>query len=898
MLRVVASFLFFVLFCQTALSNDSNLELKLLNEKKKEVDAGVNMNVLIMFTNHANTDKEFQIQLNMLGDNWKLISDYSSVRIEKNSSINKIIGIHVPNNFSSGDYSVELEAFENPGHRSFGKVSVPVFVKPRFELEVETLKAPLYLFANDTLSVRFLIRNLSNIDIPVTTSTFDGQESRINHLRIHKDSSVLTSVSVKIPKDITNYTQKSVILTAAITEKQGTEKSVYHSFDVFPSKSVKFDGFNRFPVRISSIVASSNRFGKQEYSTMYDILGSGAISEKKNQRLEFHLRGPDRTGNPLFGLNDEYYLKFRSPKTEILLGDNNFNLSELTESSRNGRGIQLQRRLNKMTVGAYYNSPKYYPIIKDIYSVFSTFHFNPQNVLSAGYISKIDTTSNSVQLLTLNGKNRPFSWMDMDYELAVGQKQSIQTKAYRGSLELHYSNLSSFLSYTHADRDFPGFVTNTKRLLSSITANFNKLSLNLNYNFNDSYLALDTLYSNSPFNKNLSFAIGIKINPKNSITLGAYSTSQKDKSPTPLFNYNQYNGRISLQNRIGSLNLSLQGELGKIENFLETAEGDLTKFYTGSFSMNYLFNNTFSATGFVNYQGGQQYKVTGYDRFYYGGTIAADVKRLFSVSLDYNSNYQLKDYSQDRSLLSGQINSKFSQRHEISLGANYNLVKNTLNTKELSLQFRYIYTMNVPISKKKDIGSLTGKIINHGVERVGGVRLNLNGLVTITDKEGNFKFPVAKVGTFMLITDESSFGLNAITEVPGPYWVTIQSGKETHFEFAMTKSGRIEGRIVIQEDERASEKGFIPIKEDIEKLILEASNGTETYRILSDREGEFRFEDLRPGNWHVKVYPNGIPQGYQLMTGDFQVVLTQGQEEKLEIIIRKKVRAVKFQKKL
>ncbi|MCE5175444.1 MAG: hypothetical protein ABFC90_06435 [Bacteroidales bacterium] len=896
-MRTLTAFLFFVLFCQSVLSDGSNLELRLLNEKKREVDAGLNMNVLIMFSNHSNTDKEFQIKINTLGDNWKLIADYSSIQIEKNSNTNKVVGIQIPNNFSAGDFSVELEAFENPGHQSFGKVYIPIYIRPRYELQIEKLKTPQYLFAGDTLGARFLIRNLSNLDIPVNITAINGQESKISHQSIPKDSSLLANVPISISKDITNYTQQSVILSAAITDKPETEKSIYYLYDVFPSKQVNFDGFNRFPVRVSSIIASGNRLGESAYSTMYDIYSKGFINEIKKQSLNFHLRGPNRSGNPLFGLNDEYYLTFRSPKVEVMLGDNNYSLSDLTESSRNGRGIKLQYTLKKWSVGSYYNSPRYYPTIKQVYSFYSNYEFNPKNSLSAGYLSKTDTTNNNVKLLTFSGSNSFFSWMNTDFELALGQKQSLLSKAYKGSIHLLYSPLSTHLSYTHADVNFPGFVSNTMRLSSGITANFKNFNLYLNYDINNSNLALDTLYSNAPLSKNLSFSTGIRISPNNSISLGVYSTSLKDRAPSPLFNYNKYNGRIALQNRFGPTTLNLQGELGKIENFLGNENGDLTSFYNGSMSMNYLLNKNISASGFVNYQGGQQYKITGFDRFYYGTSVVAHVKEKFSVSLHYNSNYELKDYSTDRSLLSLQVQSQFNPRHEISFDTNYNLVKNTLNTKEFSLQLRYTYMLNIPISKKKDIGSLTGKIINHGVEKVGGIRLNLNGIITITDKEGNFKFPMVKVGTYMLTTDESSFGLNAITEIQGPYWVTINPGKETHLELAMTKSASIEGKLVIQEDERSGQKGFYPIKEEIDKLIIEASNSKETYRVLSGRDGSFRFEDLRPGDWQVKVYTNGIPQGYLLVKDQFKLNLLPGQEEKLDVIIQKKIRQIKFQGK-
>lgn len=896
-MKTIIAFLFLTLCRLSVLADDTPLDLRLLSDKKWEVDAGINMNVLIMFSNRTNQDKEFQIKIKTLDNNWKFIADYSSVQIEKNSSINKIVGIQIPNNSSAGDYSIELEAFENPGQESFGKILIPIYVKPRYELQVEKIKTSSYLFAGDTLGARFLIRNLSNLDIPVVVTVINGQESKISHLRIFKDSSLLANVPISIPKDITSYTQQLVILSAAIAEKPETEKSIYYSYDIFPSEQAKFDGYNRFPIKVSGIVSSSNRWGKGAYSTMYDIDGKGFINELKKRKLEFHFRGPNQSGNPLFGLNDEYYLKYDSPKTELVLGDNNYSLSELTESSRNGRGIKIQHNLKKMSVGSYFINPRFYPTIKQVYSVYSDYHFNQKNSVSVGYLSKTDTTNNSIQLMTIHGLNSPFPWMNTDYELAFGQDQQLSGKAYRGSIYLQHSNLSSHLSFTQADPTFPGFVSNTRRLSSGVAANFKKLNLYLNYDINESNLALDTLFSNAPYSKNLSFSAGFRISSKNSISLGAYSTSLKDKAPSPLFDYAKVNGRMTLQSKFGSMTANLQGEFGQIEDLLEISDGDLTTFYNGALSLDYQLSKTVSANGFVNYQGGKQYKITGFNRFYYGTSFIAQLKEHFSVSLQYNSNYELKDYSMDRSLLSLEMHSQIHSHHEISLGTNYNLVKNTLNTKEFSLQLRYTYLLNLPISKKKDIGSLTGKIINHGVDKVSDIRLNLNGLITITDKDGHFRFPMVKVGTYMLITDETSFGLNAITDIQGPYWVTIEPGKETHFELAMTKSARIEGKLDIQEDERTGEKGYYPIKEEIDKVIVEASNSRETFRVLSERDGSFRFEDLRPGDWQVKVYPNGIPKGYKLVSSQFKLNLTPGKIEKIEVLIQKEIRQIKIQSK-
>jgi uncharacterized surface anchored protein len=184
-----------------------------------------------------------------------------------------------------------------------------------------------------------------------------------------------------------------------------------------------------------------------------------------------------------------------------------------------------------------------------------------------------------------------------------------------------------------------------------------------------------------------------------------------------------------------------------------------------------------------------------------------------------------------------------------------------------------------------------------GIDKIDGIMFNLNGNIAVTDKNGNFEFPVVKVGTYILTMNESSAGLNAIAGVSGPYRVTIEPGRETQFEISLTRSVRITGRLVIREDEKSGSKGFYPVKEEIENLIIEASNGTDIYRELTGRNGTFSFDDLRPGSWNIKVYSNGIPQGYQLDKDQFSLNIPQGKEVSLDVIIHKKSREIKIQKK-
>lgn len=894
MARIVSIALFFFVLGTSALAVDSKLELKVLTPQKKEVEPGMTINVMVVINNPTDENRQAHIRLNSNDGIAKLIADYSSITINKNSSLRKVVGIQISQSIRAGDFSLIVELLEMPELVSFGKIDIPILVKPKYEISITKLKSPSYIFSGDNVDMSYLIQNYSNLDVKVKTTTLRGSESKNEEFSIPKDSGIVTNFHTSTSKKIDGHTLQSVIVIAQIVDRPETETSVYTSYDIFPSESVKFDKYERFPIKISSIFASSNRLGKQMWSGMYDIQGIGVIGKKNDANIDFHLRGPDRTGNPLFGMNDEYYLKFRSTNLFAALGDYNFGLSELTESSRNGRGIELRYKLKKWTIGSYYNMPRYYPLVKNVAAAYSSFNFNPNNSLSVGYLTKLDTLKNRLQLFSLSAHNRVFSVLSTEAELAMGLAKSEFSKAYKASINLNLPKFNSHLVYLYSDPVFPGFVTNSLRMNVGSALQLRKFSLSVNYDVNSTNMALDTLYANMPHSRNINMTTSYRITAQNTLSLSGNMVSLEDQSPTPLFNYEKTSGRISLQSKVKSFNLSMNADVGKMKNKLPNIEVDESLFYNSTFTMFYLFNKNFSASAFTTYQGGQR-NVTGFDQFYYGGSFIASLKERLSLSLQYNSNYEWRFYTSDRSLFSMNLYGKINDNNEINLMANYNLMRNTLDKKEYNIQLRYVHNLNMPVSKKKNIGSVTGKIINHGVEKVGGLLLNLNGNICITDKEGNFKFPAIPVGEYLMNIDASTLGLNAITESPGPFKVLVEPGKVTLFECALTTSGSISGSIRVQEDERANQKGYIPVKESIEKLIVEANNGTDIFRIYTDKEGAFRFDDLRPGKWQVKIYPNGLPVGYKLVSSNFTIDLTSGKHEKIDVAIQKKARQIQFQ---
>lgn len=871
------------------------LEFKLVNAQKREVSPGDNINLMVEFGNQSDSEKTFQLELTTDVQNLRFLSDYSSIKVEKKSSIKKVIGIKIPSNQAAGDISIPILCKNKESNSEVGKSALPVTVLPKMEFSLNKLKSPSYVMSGEEIPIAYELQNLSNLAVKVKATFMDGSENETSIIDLPKDSTLVIKRNYKTEKKVSGFTTRSIFLIAQIDGLPETEASVYTPIDIFPSEYIKFDKYERFPVTVSTVMAMSNRAGKLLYSGMYDIMGMGTLGKNADKSLEFHVRGPDRSGNPLFGMNDEYYLKYKSPKFSLNVGDYGFGLSELTESSRSGKGIEMKATLNKITLGGYYNLPRYYPLITSVYAFSGNFQFNPRNSLSAGFLSKVDTLNKTNSLYSISGKFSPFSWISSESEFAFGLNDSHFSKSVKTSLQLNISKLNTHLVYLYADPNYQGFVKNSSRFNLGSSFQLKKLTLSVNYDMNSTNLALDTLYSNMPISKSISANASYRIDQQNTFNLSYNDISLTDRSTKKLFDYTRRGARAILQNRLKSLTLSFLGDVGQMNNRLDTLGEGNTLAYNGTFAGYYLFKDKFTASFFTSYQGGAEKNVSGSNQFYYGGGLSANLKSI-NASFQYTSNYEWKYYTSDRSLLSMNLTAHINEKNELSMTANYNLIKNTLDQKEYNIQLRYLHKFNMPIGRKRDLGGVSGKILNHGIPKVDDIRLNLNGILTMTDKEGNYRFPTVPVGTHILAVDASNLGIHTMVEHTGPLQVTVEPGKILQYDIPMTTTGSISGRLVVQEDERSNQKGFIAVKESIEKLIVEVSNENQLLRVYTDKNGNFNFEDLLPGKWQVKVYPNGLPQGYSLVTSIFNVELAYGKSEFIEVKIQKKARQIQFQR--
>lgn len=77
-------------------------------------------------------------------------------------------------------------------------------------------------------------------------------------------------------------------------------------------------------------------------------------------------------------------------------------------------------------------------------------------------------------------------------------------------------------------------------------------------------------------------------------------------------------------------------------------------------------------------------------------------------------------------------------------------------------------------------------------------------------------------------------------------------------------------------------------------VLVELANGQEILRRITDQKGEFLFDSIRPGSWHLKVYDHNLPAYHYLETPEQDLTLEPGARAEITVRILPKVRQIKF----
>ena len=170
-----------------------------------------------------------------------------------------------------------------------------------------------------------------------------------------------------------------------------------------------------------------------------------------------------------------------------------------------------------------------------------------------------------------------------------------------------------------------------------------------------------------------------------------------------------------------------------------------------------------------------------------------------------------------------------------------------------------------------------------GLPGLPNVVLMLNDLAAVTDSRGDYVFPSVPPGEYLLSVDQASIESERVPSAALPRRILVVEGEESVFEFGVTRPGCICGAVIVDVSCQSFACGWgISGTGGPPALFVEARCGNQVLRQLTNADGCFTFDGLRPGRWKVVIDTKGLPRYHSLDQDTFVVDVERGVTEHVE----------------
>lgn len=877
-----------------------------LHSKRKAILPGTTTSIPFTIINNSNERLTYQVSFISSAPSFITpILTQQKISVAPESNFLYIVPIRVSSGALKGTYKIKLKLWNKKTRDKFIKAST-IRVTQLKKVKLTRIAAPNYLRAGQTIKASFLLTNGGNTTERLYLESNASIVDSINRVVLHPGDGKVIYVHKNIPTDLAKNDIYTIRLLAISAVDSTEQWSAYSNTSVIATHPKEKDPYFRFPITASIGYLGMRNNGRYQGGFQAEIYGKGSLNNQKTDQLMFHIVTPNPIRYTSFSKFERYGIAYKNEHLYVHLGDKAYSSSYLTEFNRFGRGAEIHYTFDdKLTIGGFYNHPRFYGGIKDEFNVFSSLKLKNETKITAGYLYKIlKKSSDGFGFSAFNPKenthlpyfvveSQPFKNLNILAGGAYSKSKHTKGYAYRIRMSGYFKNLRGGFQYLHASPEFNGYYNNTT-----------SLNANLRYQISERFYASgyytqsarnkrhDTLFLSAPYHKSYRLGIAYQYLEDGRVSLFAGKRRYEDRMMPKQFDYSENFIRLGIDQRIAFFNLGLEGQFGKTTNFLTDATGN-SQYYTANLSFQ-KFRTSFSFYG--SYANTSRYRLKNQEQFYYGARIRSHFSENSYLSVYYRNNYQPEAYYRNRNLFQLTYHQQIFPGSSIELSGRYALQQGRIGDKDFLFSLRYILRLDVPVQKVAEYTTLSGRIINEGVTEVGGIRLRLGNNVTVTDALGNFIFKNVVPGNYFLSIDRSTTALHAIPtiELPTPIKLTEQKNS---FNFGLTTAATIQGMIKVERREKKSEIGKLlnDVDEGHNRIIVEVTNGKQTYRKLCPINAPFDFTYLRPGNWTVKVYRNGLDKRYEVLTDSFQLTLQPAETKKVEIKVAKKQMNIQYQ---
>lgn len=842
-----------------------------------------------------------------LPSGWKQVIPSASLKLAAGESKARILPLSSPLFCPAGEYQVLYRLTEANGETL--ELPIKVTVLPLAKLEMSIESKPEMVIAGDAYPVRFRLLNRGNCDIEAklsakTNPDYPVQLEGKNLITLAVGKSMAFTLKVKTDHNITAKTNQHLEIKAEAQNLTRGQITAFQSFSVNIIPRVSRD-FQPFYLLKSKLTLIGTGVTGLKPANQFELSGSGSLSDKKEKYVDFLVRSPDLQIYSPYGQRKESHLNYKTATYALNLGDRSYFLSPLTENFLFGRGVDFHYYpKGKWALGGYNMNSLYTDPTDTELGAYLQYRFNKKFLLRGNLLHKNQppndvAPSGNFQISSLEAKlGEPQSNnLGLEYSTCLNTTNLLNDYAYRANFNLMIREANLTFEKYYAGPNYYGYYNDSDNCWTNLALPINKkISSVLNYRQSRNNLNLNPIYTiaNSDRYFNAGFSYALSGGEFLSLYYSLYQ--QRDLQLPEDYNYWENDFKLGLSKTFSKFNLVGYLENGYFNNRVTGQNQPMNRaslylYYHPTAKQNYSIfaisgNNYFSPNPDKNQSGG----ISG--TWYLGKNLL--------LNLTYNKYLSVNNDEQDNffSNLTYNLPNGASLQFKSSLTNN----KAALN-KNSGTYLAYSYPFSIPIAKRAT-GSISGTVLNLSTQPPtpqANIILKVGKLTAVSDREGNFIFPALKPDTYSLWVEKSSLGSELVTQQKMPWTLEVKSAKSQQLTVNLVRGARVYGKIRVYQLKQAAKLTQVNETELVEtgglanaQVIL--TDGEETIEQITDDEGKFLFESIRPSNWRISFYPQQLPPNYRVAPEELLLQIKPGDDKELQIKvlpIRREINIIK-----
>ncbi len=835
----------------------------------------------------------------VVSDQFYLTTNIKKVDVAANNKKIVLFTFGVNNHSVAGEYKALLKITNQTNNLPIASQEITLKVSKLYNLTVEVLNAPEYLRLEKEYYVEYLVTNNGNSEEKITFESSNMLKIVPENAVLKPDSSMVVAVFQKVPENVRTKTMVLNNLKAYMVSNDLLFSNRV-AVTLYPNNTKKPDLYHRFPVTVSTIFNSLKGLDTLNVFK-FKVSGQGYLDRANEHYLNFEYSGPSQSDIVRFGDYERYSVFYKNKKLEAVAGHVNFSLSNITETSRYGTGGILSYDFGKTTTTLFYVKPRFTKQISDSYGGKISQELSDKAYIEAGFINRT-LFENNEEFNSKIFNIASFYTIDrfkINGEIAYETNYKTNGLAYSLEAYLNLKKWDFINSAQYSDKDYKGYIRNSKQWLSLANYRFNdKIDMQIGAEYRAINPVKDTInYSSSPITTKYQAYFNYNINRNNKVRVGGYYRNKEDQLGLQTYNFEEKLATLSFYSRMPfKYDLMWQNRVGKTINFLANSTEPQSTFFSSLSVTGYIFKNLIlGLNGDYQQSNKQSVDNTVQKTFYYGGNLQYNLKSDLNLNVFYKKNYDFDELDESQNYLQAQLNYNYQRKHLLSVSVSQMSLPVFPIQKELLITASYSLVMNVPVSKNKTVGSLIGKITSDEKVNLEGILVLLDEQIAITNEKGVFHFYNLQPKIYRLYVKQSSLPKNKIIVMQQPIDIDIVPNKETEVVLEMGNTGTLFGQVIFEETTVMQSSQFI---KKLPILVVKITKEDKTSYTKTDKDGKFWFKELTPGDWTVELVVKNLLNDFTFSETQKTISIKSDKEEKAVFKATNKNREVKKSDKI